>query len=190
VNQKATRDQIITALREGKSNTAIARELRADRVRVRRIRAELRIPNRVHIPQPLTLEQKWEANTRPDGGHLEWTGERAKCSGTPVLRYWPKSYSAAAVAFRIRTGRDPIGYVFAECGHQHCVAPEHVDDEVGRMRTREQLRYLTGGQARPEQCVHGHDQAQHGRYEADGRAYCEACKREQKAKQRQAVTRP
>lgn len=189
MNQNATREQIIAALHEGKSTGAIARELRADRGRVRAIRAELGIPAYVQIPQPLTLEQKWQANTRHvDGGHLEWTGERQSTSGTPVLRYWPKSYSPAAIAFRIKYGRDAQGYAYAECGVKHCVAPDHVEDEAGRARTREQLRYLTGGQERPERCVHGHDQAEHGRYEADGRAYCEACKRERKHAERLSVT--
>ncbi|MEU5426912.1 hypothetical protein AB0H73_15090 [Streptomyces olivoreticuli] len=170
----ATRDQITELLREGLSNTAIAQRLRCDRHRVADIRRSLRMPN---VPaQPLTLEEKWAALTRPiDGGHLEWTGERA-ASGTPVLRYWPKSYSAAAIAFRIKYGREPEGYVRAECGLTQCVAPDHVDDTAARMRTREQVRYLKGGSARPAMCRHGHDQAEHGRYEADGRVYCEACK--------------
>ncbi|MGW1071518.1 hypothetical protein [Streptomyces sp. NPDC002537] len=170
----ATRDQIVELLHEGLSNTAIARRLRCDRHRVAGIRRDISLAN---VPaQPLSLEEKWAARTRPvDGGHLEWTGERAR-SGTPVLRYWPNSYSPAVIAFRIKHGREPEGYVRADCGLKHCVAPDHVDDMAARMRTREQLRYLTGRGERPATCRHGHDQAAHGRYEADGRAYCEACK--------------
>lgn len=176
----ATREDIVRALRTGQSDTAISRQLRCDRVRVRAIRRSLGLPC---VPlQPLTLEQKWATFTKPaEGGHVEWTGERQSASGTPVLRYREKPYSSAAVAFRVRTGRDPVGYVFAECGVRHCVAPAHVEDEPGRARAREQLRLITGRGERPETCVHGHDQAEHGLYESDGRAYCGACKRAQRA---------
>lgn len=186
MNQNATSQQITELLHQGLTNAAIVRELHCDVHRVARIRHQLGIAN---VPiQPLTLEQKWAARTRPvEGGHLEWTGERQSTSGTPVLRYREKSYSPAAVAFRIRHGRDPQGYTYAECGLHHCVDPDHVDDEPGRARTREQLRYLTGGGERPARCVHGHDQAEHGRYEPDGTAYCEACKRERKRTERRAV---
>ncbi|GGT43596.1 helix-turn-helix domain-containing protein [Streptomyces purpureus] len=173
----ATRAQIVLLLNEGLNNQAIARQLRCDKHRVAAIRREEGIPNVQR--QPLTVEEKWAARTRPvDGGHLEWTGERGKSAGTPVMRYSGQSYSPAAIAFRIQHGRAPQGYAFAECGFRHCVAPEHVDDETTRMQTREQLRYLTGGRARKPQCVHGHDQSEHGRYESDGTAYCEACKRD------------
>lgn len=171
----ATRQQITDLIGQGLSNAAIARQLRCDSHRVGAIRRDLGVPN---VPQqPLTIEQKWAARTREiEGGHLEWTGGRQTTSGTPVVGYRGKQYTAAAIAFRIRTGRDPVGYVYAECGHHQCIAPEHVDDEAGRIRTREQLRYLQGGQERPEKCVHGHDQAQHGRYGPGGVSYCEACK--------------
>lgn len=176
--------QIRDLITKGWTNNAIARELGVDRAAVRRIRKQAGMPN---VPQqPLTLEEKWASHTRPvEGGHLEWTGERAKPSSTPVLRYWPNSYSPAAVAFRIKHGRDAVGYAIADCGLKHCVAPDHVDDEPGRQRTREQLRYVMGGRERKPFCRHGHDQAEHGRYEQDGRAYCEACKAEQKRAERQ-----
>lgn len=179
----ATRAEIIALIQQGKSNTTIARELRCDKSRAARVRKELGLPNVVR--QPLTLEEKWAARTRPvDGGHLEWLGEHVGKSGTPVMRYKEKSFTAAAIAFRIRTGRDPDGYVMAECSLKHCVAPAHVEDEPGRQRAREQLRYLQGGQQRRERCPQGHDQAEHGRYTPDGqRSYCEACK----AERRQAV---
>ncbi|MFD8687815.1 hypothetical protein [Streptomyces sp. NPDC059651] len=177
----ATDAEITTLLRQGNlSNSGIARILRVDKHRVGRIRRDLSLPN--VLPQPLTLEQKWASKTRPvEGGHLAWTGERGSASRTPVLRYKDECHTAAALAFRRRTGRAPEGYAFAECGFNHCVAPAHVDDEPGRQRTREQLRYLAGGQKRPAECVHGHDQAEHGKYESDGRAYCGQCKTEQRA---------
>lgn len=183
----ATRADIVALLAEGHSNSRIVRELRVDKQRVRRIRTELGLPTFVRAEQTRTIEEKWARDTRPlDGGHIEWTGERAT-GGTPLVSYKEKHHSAAAVAFRIRTGRDPQGYAIADCGMKHCVAPEHVEDEVGRLRNREQLRYLTGGRERKPFCRHGHDQAEHGRYEQDGTAYCEACKREQKQALRQAV---
>lgn len=177
MNQHASREEIIAALRQGGSDRAVGRELRCDKRRVARIRAELGMPVHAQPEQARTIEEKWRAFTRPiDGGHLGWAGERGTSTGTPILSYKGKRHPAAAVAFHIRTGRDPVGYVYAECEVRHCVSPQCVDDEAGRTRTREQLRYLTGGRERPARCVHGHDQAVHGRYETDGVAYCEACK--------------
>ncbi|UQA95716.1 hypothetical protein [Streptomyces halobius] len=177
--RKHPKDAEIRALLGQMSSEAIARKLRVDRVAVRRIRRQAGI---MYVPPTFTTaEEKWEARVRPvDGGHLEWTGERGSPSGTPVMRFREKSYSPAAIAFRQRTGRDPVGQVRAECEFKHCIAPAHVDDEPGRIRTRKQLRYLTGGTERRPYCRHGHDQAEHGRYEPDGTAYCEVCKREQK----------
>lgn len=185
----ATRADIINLLQEGHSNSRIVRELRVDKQRVRRIRTELDLPNYVPVEQTRTLEEKWALFARPvDDGHVEWAGEHATGSGTPVMRHKEQYYSPAAVAFRIRTGRDPEGYAIADCGRKHCVAPEHVEDEPGRLRTREQLRYLTSGRARKPACGFGHDQAVHGAYEPDGVAYCRECKRLAKQASREAVT--
>lgn len=179
MNQNATRAEIVAALGDGLSNLAIARHLHCDKNRVARIRRELDLPNVVQ--QPLTLEQKWRTFTRPvDGGHLEWTGEHGRSAGTPVMRYREESHSPTAIAFRIQHGRDPKGYVIAECGLKHCVAPAHVDDEPGRRHSREQFRYLTGGTERPATCRHGHDQSEHGAYLPTGVAYCRRCNTEQK----------
>ncbi|WP_328934184.1 MULTISPECIES: hypothetical protein [unclassified Streptomyces] len=173
----ATRADIIAMLRDGHSNSRIMRDLRCDKQRVRRIRAELNLPAYVPAEQTRTLEEKWATHTRPvDGGHLEWRGERNSTVGTPVMRYKEESYSPAAVAFLIKHGREAEGYAIADCGLKHCIAPDHVEDEAGRRRNREQLRYLMGGRERKPYCNHGHDQAEHGRYESDGTAYCEACK--------------
>ncbi|MFJ4787627.1 hypothetical protein [Streptomyces sp. NPDC088794] len=123
-----------------------------------------------------TLEDKWLACVQEaEGGHLEWTGERNKASGTPLLRYREKYYTAAAVAFRRRMGRDPVGQAKAECGMHQCVEPSHVEDELGRDRLREQLRYLLGKGERPARCRRDHDQAEHGRLQPNGVAYCKAC---------------
>ncbi|MFD8075852.1 hypothetical protein ACFV3E_24750 [Streptomyces sp. NPDC059718] len=171
----ATRAQITELLREGLSNTAIAARLHCDKKRVAARRQQLGLPNVVQ--QALSLEEKWTANTQPlDDGHIEWTGERQATSRTPVMRYREQSYSPAAIAFRIHTGREPEGYVYADCGLQHCVAPAHVDDEPGRQRTREQFRYLRGGRPPKDECINGHDLSEHVRYTPDSRAYCGACK--------------
>nr|WP_202447240.1 hypothetical protein [Streptomyces sp. SID5468] len=166
-------------LRDGRSDRSIAAELHCAAETVARARAALGIPK---TPRPsTTLAEKWGAHTRPlDGGHLEWTGRRQH-GGTPVLVFRGRTYSAARVAYQVRTGRQPDGHVYAECGVEHCVAPEHVEDTAGRTRIREQMRYLAGGQQRPDRCVHGHDQGEHGRLTTDGRHYCQACKRNRKA---------
>ncbi|WP_327403864.1 hypothetical protein OG194_29785 [Streptomyces sp. NBC_01288] len=169
--------QIRQLINEGLSSAAVARQVGADRAAVRRIRAEMGVPS--PPLQPLTLDEKWEERTRPvEGGHLEWTGERGTVSGTPLLRYREQTYTAAAVAFRRRTGTDPVGQVKADCGLHQCVAPDHVEDEPGRLAKREEIRRLKGFGDRPDVCPGGHDQGVHGRLEGDGRAYCEACKRD------------
>lgn len=184
----ATVDQIVAALRAGRSVNQVARELRVDRARVRRIRNAHGIPAFVPVEQTRTLEEKWATYTRPlNGGHLEWTGERGAASGTPVLRYKDAYHSPASIAFRIRHGRDAEGYAIADCEVQHCIAPDHVEDEAGRKRNREQLRYLTGGQERKPFCAHGHDQAEHGSYGPNGVAYCRECKRLARQADREAV---
>ncbi|MCM1964863.1 hypothetical protein [Streptomyces sp. G1] len=170
---------ITALLGDGLSNAAIARELGCDRHAVGDIRRALALPN---VPrQPLTLEQKWATFTRElPGGHVEWTGERQKTSGTPLLRHREQAYTAARVAFRIGNGREPQGYTYADCGLKHCVAPGHVEDEPMRIRAREQLRYLGGGPEHKTHCAHGHDLSTHVRYEPDGVAYCSACKSDSK----------
>jgi DNA invertase Pin-like site-specific DNA recombinase len=171
--------EIRELLHRGRSNNAIAEQLGVDRAAVRRIRKEVGIPS--PAPQPLSLEEKWKERTRPlEGGHLEWTGQRVNASRSPVLHYKGEYHSPTSIAFRIRTGRDPVGYAIADCGMRQCVAPDHVEDEAGRLAKRQEIRRDRGLDDRPDLCAHGHDQAEHGRLEGDGRPYCEACKRERK----------
>jgi hypothetical protein len=177
----ASREQITAALQAGHSIYRITRDLRVDRVRIRAIRDELGMAVYVKPKETSTIEDKWRLYAKPvDGGHMEWTGERGMSSGTPLVSFKERHRSAAAVAFRIRTGRAPQGQAIADCGMKHCVAPDHVEDQPGRQRNREQLRYLQGSRQRPKQCVRGHDQAVHGRIATDGRSYCETCKRTRK----------
>ncbi|MFB6934542.1 hypothetical protein [Streptomyces chartreusis] len=181
----ATRADIIAMLRDGHSNTRIMRELRCDKQRVRRLRTELGLPDYVPAEQTRSLEEKWQTKTRPaDGGHLEWTGTRGTSCGTPLLSYKEKVYSPAAIAFRIRTGHEPRGYVIADCGRKHCVAPDHVNDEAGRQQGRRQARAERGLGELAGMCGRGHDQKEHGLLESNGTGYCGMCKVEDKRRQR------
>jgi hypothetical protein len=129
-----------------------------------------------------SVEAAWAARTTPaDNGHLTWTGAAGTSARTPIFTWHDKTYSAAAVAFRIRTGRDPQGYCAAECGRKHCIAPAHVEDTPGRTRLREQLRAIVGIGPRQTTCRRGHDQNIHGRLDGDGIAYCNTCINERRA---------
>lgn len=171
------RADIIARLREGHSNSRIARDLHCNKPRVAAIRAELDLPGFIPAAQTRTIEEKWALYTRPAaGGHLEWIGERAKATGTPLMRYKEAGYSPAAIAFEQKHGRPPKGYVKAECGYPHCVAPDHVNDEAGRQHARLIRRAERGLGAVPTKCVSGHLLAEHVKFETDGTAYCGLCK--------------
>ncbi|MEV7602902.1 hypothetical protein AB0O91_36610 [Kitasatospora sp. NPDC089797] len=171
----ATRD-LLTA---GLSNSAIARQLRVDKHDVALLRQELGLPNTP--AQPLTVEQKWRLRVRDlPGGHLAWTGERQRTSGTPVMRHSGRCYTAARIAFRIKHGTDPQGYAAPGCGTRHCVAPEHIDDLPRRQRDRAALRLVLGSPQRPTHCRRGHDQAEDGQLLPDGTAYCARCSADRK----------
>lgn len=176
------RARLLELAAAGTSTAAIVRELHMDPRDVRRIRNAAGHPAPKPVPQPLTLEQKWRSKTQPvEGGHLEWLGERQRTSGTPIMRYKERCYTAAAIAFEIRHGRKPVGQAFAECGFHQCVAPEHVDDTPARVRDRQALRIVLGMRPAKPVCGRGHDQAEHGRRSPDGGAYCERCRQEQRA---------
>lgn len=120
--------------------------------------------------QPATIEEKWAARTiAVDGSHLGWTGAY-------MLRWEGRTYSPGAVAFRVHHGRDPIGSVRAECGHRRCLQRGHIEDGPGRARLRSLLRAVRGLPPVDAWCHRGHDQTLHGRLQADGVAYCYACK--------------
>ncbi|WP_037616344.1 hypothetical protein [Streptomyces aureus] len=173
----ATREQILAALQLGHSAARIARDLACDRGRVRRIRDEAGLPVYVRGSEQPSLTDRWRQHAvSTTNGHMEWTGERSTNSNRPLISFQYSHRSAAAVAFFLRTGRDPIGNAVADCGMRHCVAPEHVLDADERRRTREQLRYLQGRQPLRETCQAGHRQAEHARIDAAGTAYCHTCK--------------
>jgi hypothetical protein len=174
--------RVVELAAQGVPTSTIAAELHMDRRSVREIRNAAGHPAN---PKPgtttRTVEDKWVSCARPvDGGHVEWIGQIAKRSGTPLLMFREQSYSPAAIAFRMRTGREPEGQCFAECGFPHCVSPEHVDDTTTRVRDREALRRVIGMRPAPEVCRKGHDQKAEGRRLPDGRSYCLACQREYK----------
>jgi hypothetical protein len=178
----AIRSRIVELLKEGATNRAIARELNVDKSTPAHYRRLLGIaPATRTLPRnrsPLTIEQKWATYTRPaegDGGHLEWTGRRTKVGATPVMTYRERTHTARIVAFRIRHGRDPIGYVKPECGRPDCVAPDHLEDEQGRNRVRSQFGALLGRTPRITECTRGHAVATHRRYASDGTSYCGTC---------------
>lgn len=120
-------------------------------------------------PGYASIEAKWAARTTPvNGGHLQW-------SGGPWLRWHDTLHRPARIAYRIRTGREPVGQVRPDCGRPGCVAPNHVEDQPGRQAVRAQLRAVRGLPPRPAVCAQGHDQKQYGRLDQHGRAYCNPC---------------
>lgn len=127
------RDQVVTLLRAGWSDRAIARQVGVNPRRVAPLRADLGLPKAKPGPQqPPTLAEAWRARTRTTSdGHLQWTGHVDQ-TGLPRLKYQGRHYSPARLAFRLRTGRDPVGAARPDCGHPLCVAPGHVDDADGR----------------------------------------------------------
>ncbi|WP_411092245.1 hypothetical protein [Streptomyces sp. 049-1] len=184
-------EEILAALRAGGSNNGIRQQLGVDKVAVARIRRENGIPdvmNQPH-PEPPSLHEQWRQHAKElDGGHITWTGSRATGSGTPLLRDRGTWYSAAGIAFEIRTGRTPTGQVKAECDVKQCVAPACVEDEPGRQNLRLQLRRLKGLPDPPTgKCPNGHALAVDGRLDGGLAPYCEGCKRDTRRALRQAT---
>lgn len=129
-----------------------------------------------------TVEDKWQSKVEPvDGGHLVWTG-RLGDNGNPVLDYKGRRYQPGRIAYRMRTGRDPVGVARRSCEVHLCVAPACMDDANDRARVRIQLRALdgldspTGGY-----CSAGHDLTEQRRYRPDGKPYCNACSNSHRA---------
>ncbi|MFF4900521.1 hypothetical protein [Streptomyces sp. NPDC001068] len=184
--------EILAALQAGDSNSAIAQKLGVDKSAVGRVRRTHKLPGYLERRRGLqpSLAELWIRHARTvDGGHVEWNGPRSNGSRTPILRHLGSWYSAAAVAFEMRTGRPAVGQVRAECKVKHCVAPACVEDEPGRQGLRLQLRRLRGLQDPPTgTCDNGHDLTTEGRLDAQLHPYCEGCKREGSTRARNRTT--
>ncbi|MFD5571965.1 hypothetical protein [Streptomyces cadmiisoli] len=108
---------------------------------VARVRADLRMPayRRGKRPTLLTMEQVFMDRSRPvAGGHREWTRQLG-ASGTPVLSWNGLHVTAGRVAFKMATGRDPVGQVRPSCTFPHCVEPPHQADRLMREAARATL---------------------------------------------------
>lgn len=127
------RARITELLHAGHSDRAIGRQLHCDPRTVATIRANLGLPkSRPGIKPAATIEALFHARTQPaSGGHLRWTGYTDP-HRTPIFRYRGRIHSAYRVAFRIRTGRDPVGNALPTCDYDGCVQPAHVGDRVTR----------------------------------------------------------
>ncbi|MEU2120035.1 hypothetical protein ABZ567_31360 [Streptomyces sp. NPDC016459] len=122
------------------------------------------------------LAERFAARTRLlDGGHMEWTGPLKGGRSTPLMYDRGRDVTARAVAFRIATGRAPVGYVRAECDHPGCVAPEHMADAPTRTKLRTQLAQVQGRDLSLTECGRGHATAVHRQFNPDGHPYCRAC---------------
>ncbi|MFF9284838.1 hypothetical protein [Streptomyces griseosporeus] len=172
--------QITDLLAQGATNRAIAAATGINKSTAAQYRARLGYGPAPKRPSPtrstLTVEEKCLTYVRPvEGGHMEWTGRRTKANGTPVFTHHERTYTARSIAFRVAKGRDPEGYVTAECDYKECVAPDHLEDEPGRRRIRAQLAAVLGRATALTECTRGHATADHRKYLPDGSPYCGAC---------------
>jgi hypothetical protein len=140
------RADVASLLHAGLSDRAIARELHTDARAVATARQVLGLPRVKSGSKPAASpEDAFRSRTREtDGGHLTWTGH-VNNTGTPALRHGGRLLSAYRIAFRIRTGREPVGYARPGCGRPGCVAPDHIDDQPARDRNNATFNALFGG---------------------------------------------
>ncbi|BFP50114.1 hypothetical protein KCMC57_64820 (plasmid) [Kitasatospora sp. CMC57] len=90
-------------------------------------------------PQPAqyaSVQAKFEAFVVPTGtGHLDWSGP-VNSAGRAIVPFAGRIRTAARIAFEVRYGREPVGYVSVACDHPHCLAGDHLDDAVSRRAHR------------------------------------------------------
>lgn len=141
---KPLRSDIIKLLHQGLSDRAIGRQLHCDPRVVSRTRATLGLPQVRCYANPAASAEElfWERVEEVEGGHLRWTGYRG--DGTPRLTWGGRLHTAYRIAFRIRTGREPEGYVLPSCDYPSCVAPRCVADAAERKRDRRALAAILG----------------------------------------------
>lgn len=139
------RPDVAELLHAGYSNAAIARQLNTCAKKVATQRAELGLPkSKSGIKPAATPEDLFWRRVKPaDGGHFEWDGYRTN-DGTPSLRHGGRLLSANRIAFRIKHQREPEGYALPGCGHDRCVAPNHMDDRVIRQRNKTAFAAIFG----------------------------------------------
>lgn len=130
-----------------------------------------------------------EHSSQPDdAGHVTWSGRRGH-NHRPILKHLGVVIAAAAVAFEQRTGRKPVGMCRADCDVRHCVAPDHVLDDLERRTVRLQERQLYGWEAPWDVCPKGlHTWDEHGRVEPDLSLYCKQCGTERARRSRTTTT--
>lgn len=138
------RKDVAELLHAGLSDRQIAAQLHVCATEASAARRALRLPQARPGKKALSLEELFHARTRPvDGGHLEWTGHVTP-HGCPTVRSDGRQYSAHRIAFRLRHGRDAIGNARPGCGHDGCVAPDHVEDRPMREQLRTQYDAIFG----------------------------------------------
>lgn len=127
----SVRMDVEALLRAGYGDRTIARRLGVTPGSVTRARTQLQLPKvRGGLKAAGSLEDFYWRRTRPvDGGHIEWTGNR-NGKGVPIIHWQRTSHSALRVAYKIRTGREPIGYAHVTCTHPGCVAPNCIADSA------------------------------------------------------------
>lgn len=139
-----SRAAIVTLLRTGVGNKAIAQAVHVDHNRVAAIRSELGLPRSRRRYAGASLEALFQQRTQPTpDGHLDWTGYR-NSKGVPAVRTVDGLRTAYRIAFRIRHGREPVGYVKPGCGRPGCVHPEHVEDQPMRDQLAGQYAAIFG----------------------------------------------
>lgn len=141
-----TRAAIERLLDEGESCKGVARKLGVHHVTVAKVRDARGLPvaksGRKSYP---TLAEAFRAHTEPvEGGHLRWKGSRHS-SGIPQVMHDGRTYSAYRLAFRLRTGREPVGQARPGCDYDGCVAPTCVADQRERERDRKTFAGIFGG---------------------------------------------
>lgn len=140
------RADIAELLRAGLPDRVIAEQLHCDAKTVSAARSALGLPRVKPGRKPAaSLEDLFRARVEPaDGGHLRWTGYVNPVTGCKGMRWGGSFHTATSVAFRIRTGREPVGRAQAVCGYQGCIEPTHVDDKPARDRTRTTFEAIFG----------------------------------------------
>jgi DNA-binding CsgD family transcriptional regulator len=143
------RADIRELLHAGYGDRTIARQLGVTPRTVTRARSILGLPKaRGGVKAAATVEDLFWRRVQPiDGGHLQWTGSFTS-KGTPQLKWGGRDgtvHTAYRVAFRIRHGHDPVGYVRRTCHITGCVAPDHVADTAASASREEIVSQLNEG---------------------------------------------